>query len=726
MKRILAMSAAALMTWGLGCGDGQGAADPAGDADAVDGPGADLADGADADAPGDEGPGADVPADTAPDVALVEDLLARGVEALGKYAPDLARDRFIEAASFAPADPRPRYGLVLADVQKGWQLLDLIVSEVAPPAEVTQETPPAQAGGASAAPGFHVDALTARQPLSEFLAEVAFGMTDLGERQIARIDELLVMPGTPELVVPSLPLHLGTLPFIELQGRWDRADLYWIRSGQQLVTALFLLLRAHDLQANLLEAFSINSLDLRALLAALPEVMEAAPGFLGTRPATGDGDGGGAADVVRLRQLVIGAGRDAREARQLMEDEDGDRSQDVFRIGPTMEKDGAVITSTIVRAAGRKGDHAVVLWSGAHLSVESFFDAFGKGAAGEADHRLSLSRHVVPVLGVLADVVRQSAGLVNVAGLFGASLGAFGDVVQNLDDLDAETPETVPALVSDLVGSLLLPADLVEIDLGPLLFRPVPLRDVLPATRATEPWGWDLRYDCPVFGALSAVPGPDGTPAVGLLDLDGELTAASGPSPVCFRTRSAEGGVGDEECVAMESAGTGRYEAAVAVRDVEARAAIVAGDGWLDRVAGSADVVEAAYVDPACEGAPEVRITWAGGATDRLLDAFSRCWDAPTCDRPHRFPGVRVLSDPPAALAWKDYPDLPADGWASPEPYRAWRSPSWNGAFWVDLTKLKTAAGAPPPEVLGEPGLRLLDAEGANLFFTFFPKLLGL
>ena len=176
----------------------------------------------------------------------------------------------------------------------------------------------------------------------------------------------------------------------------------------------------------------------------------------------------------------------------------------------------------------------------------------------------------------------------------------------------------------------------------------------------------------------------------------------------------------------MLLAGFLRYQVTMNSRGVDAASAVVQGNGLLDLVAGSGDVVEAAFVDDACTPPVEVRVTWTGGVTDRLLGTFTRCWDGPTCDRSHRFQGAKIVADPPAPIALGNYPELAADGWASPEPYRAWHSPSWNGAFWVDLSKLKTAKGAPPAEVLGEPGLRRLDPAGANLFFTLFPKLLGL
>jgi len=682
---------------------------------------ADLPDAADpsGDAPGegvpDSPPAEDLPGDSGPSV---DDLLQQGITALGQYAPDLARDFFLAGIEAAPTDPRPRYGLVLAEVQKGWQLLDLLVAELAPPNEATDEKPPRGAA-----------VLSPRQDLAAFLEEVAFGLTDIGARQIDRIGELLDLPGDLVLVVPSLPLRLGTVDFLDLRGEWDRADLHLIRAGQQLLSSLFLFLRAHDLDANLLGAIDIANLDLSRLLGSLPELLARYPTFLGLRPAGGTHPGSGAEDWALLATWLRRAGEDGRIARELMEAEEDDQSDDVFSIGPEVDREEGRVTSTRVRVAGARGDGgAVVLWDGPRLSVRRFFEAFEKGAGGDPTFRLSLSDHVIPVVATMADVVRQAAGLGNVATLF-AGAGGLGDlssIVESLDDLDPETPESVPVLLSDLLAGLLLPKGVLEFDLAAALSRPLPLREVLPAVTPGEPWGWQRRFDCPIFGGLAAVPDPLAGHGVGLLDPDGEWREAPGLPRACFRTRAPDGSLRDQECADLLPTSPDRYEASLPHVFVADQASVTPGNGTLDLLGEDGEVVEAAFLDARCDPPVEVKVAWAGGSTDRLLDAFVACWDGPTCDRPHVFPGATLVADPPGDPTTRPFPDLPADGWASPFPILAWRSPAWNGALWSDLHALKDVKGAPPPGVLGEPGARRLDPATAAIFFPLFARALGL
>jgi hypothetical protein len=663
------------------------------------------------------------------DPQAVRALMDGGIHALGLYVPDLARDRFQAALDLDPANREAVYGLILADIQKSWQLIDMAIAELAPPAEVTQETDPS---APPAAPGLYALSPTRKtQLLSDFLEHVLGGLTDIGERQLAHLDLLLADETEVSIVVPALPLHLATLDFLTLHGRWTRTDLYLISSGQKLITGLFTYLRGMDFQGNLLTALSLNTAvgtNLGGdLFGAFPGVLATSEEFLAFRVGDQDGNGvpDGADDYSRAFRLFKESGQDALRFRQALEAETGDVTDRVFSVGPDSQA-----RSTHVGVKGAKGDGAVVLWEGSELSVAAFFDALARSAGGDASVRLSLSGHVIPMLTTLVDVVRQSAGLKSVSGLFGLT-GAIADVLISLDAQPADDPQAMPKMLSGVIGSLLIPTGLLELDLATAASRPVPLRAVLPAITAAEPWGWMQRFDCPIFGAAAA----DATAgyAVVLDDPDGEYDLHAGPgndtAPVCFRSRDSLGGVADEECLEMSESSleAGRFQTSLAGQAVIDSAAVVKGDGVLELAPGDEAQVEAVFRDRACDTPGEVVVTWLDGSTDRTRAAFVACWDGLACDRPHRFPGATLLADPPAADAATPFPDLAADGWASSGPYQAWGSPSWNGLLWVDVARLRKAdASIDPANPPCGAGMKPLDPCSANLFFTLLPKLIQL
>jgi hypothetical protein len=664
-----------------------------------------------------------------PDAQAVRALLDAGIVALGLYACDLARDDFEAALAEDPGNREALYGLVLTDIQKAWQLIDMLVAELAPPAEVSQESPPVDlpAPQRNLLPG-----LQRTQILSDFVEVVLVGLTDLGERQLERIDRILADEADVTLVVPALPLHLATLDFLTFHGRWTRTDLHLISAGQKLLTSLFTYLRAHSLQGNLLNALSLNTAVGTNLggdvLGVLPAVLAGDARFLTFRDDDTDGNGvpDGRADYSRAFRLFAEAGDDALRWRLLLEAETGDTSDRVFAAGPS-----DLVSSTVARVKGAKGDQAVVLWEGNKLSVAAFFDVLARSAGGDEPRRLSLSGHVVPVLAVLVDVIRQGAGLSRLSGLFGLT-GALADVLTNLDDKEVTSPEEVPKLLANVIGTLLIPDDLLELDLATAALRAVPLRAVLPAVTAEEPWTWRRRFDCPIFGAASA--SADGGYAVVLQDPDGERDVHAGPgndtAPVCFRSLTADGAPRDHECTTLaESADVaGRFTVTLTPTFVADAASVSPDDGTLELAPGDLQRVEAVYLDTACEPPHEVVVAWTAGLTDRTIEAFAACWDGLACDRPHRFPGATLLADPTAGGAETlAYPDLPADGWASTGAYQAWGSPSFNGLLWVDLDKLRKAdptLDASKTPVGG--GLKPLDPVSANIFFTLLPKLLQL
>ena len=714
----------ALLPLTLGCaslGD-EPPADVAGETslDAVEG--TDAAPGDSTDATEGTDPAPTEGTDPGPDaVAQARPLIDAGIKALGAYCPDLARDDFQQALDVDPGNREALYGMVLTDFQKAWQLIDMLVAELKPPASITQENPP------PAPPPPLADPVKPTEMLSDFLEKAIDGLTAIGNLQLSHIDQILADPSDVSITVPAMPLHFGTLDFLTFHGRWTRADLLYISAGQKMITGIFTYLHGLSFQGNLLDKISLNS-SIGAslggdLFGAIPEVMGRSADFL-TFAA------GGADDFAHAIQLLSEAGKDGLKARQLLEAETGDLSDRVFQVGPVHVNAGIKMTSTRVAVKGAKGDGAVVLWQGKTLSVAAFFDVLGRNAGGDPSVRLSLSGHLVPLLAVLLDVVRQSAGLMNVVGMLG--LGSVGDVVGAIDDQVPDTPEDVPALLASVVGSLLLPDGLLELDLATDGLRPLPLRSVLPMVTDTDPYKFVQRFDCPILGAAATT--ADATYQVVLLDPDGEVDKTPGPgndsTAVCFRTKDAAGTLLDLECTTMaeDAAVEGRFVGAIQAVTVADAAAIVHHNGTLDLPGGAADSVEAVYLDGACSPANEVVVTWKGGKTDRTLDAFASCWDGLACDRPHRFPGALVIDDPPAAAtSTKPMTTLPADGWASVDPYRAWPSPSFNGLLWVDVSKLSKAD--PKLDASKTPvgaGMKKLDPVSANMFFSLLPKMFKL